>query len=340
MTRHVMRHTQEKPFRCPYCPHRFSRNDALKNHIKIHVTENPLQCTDCKFMATTLEDLKNHEKQDHKHACSMKTGINASSISGPDQVDGENSIVPARSVVEVDEVNDVDLEISVSTSTAVHDVARLSPASLGGQVITVDGSKELRCKLCPYETRRRQHLERHVLRHTNERPFVCPHCLRRFSRKDSLTKHVSTHAGDTPGQCVYCCHMASDKKDLENHMKEKHIHFCKVCRRKFPTNKTLRGHEAKHCKFGCKHCVFSSIFRNKVERHVRLEHNADDESVVVIRLLSSASQELSEHSQRQSHLSQGQDEPSQELTETPQEPLDLRLRKNLYLELANLHEKK
>ncbi|OQR66256.1 hypothetical protein BIW11_02378 [Tropilaelaps mercedesae] len=55
-----------------------------------------------------------------------------------------------------------------------------------------------RCKLCSYETRRPEHMYRHIRSvHRGMRQFPCGRCGRKFVRKDYVTSHMKTCRGVT-----------------------------------------------------------------------------------------------------------------------------------------------
>ncbi|KAL3447835.1 hypothetical protein BJX65DRAFT_317959 [Aspergillus insuetus] len=58
---------------------------------------------------------------------------------------------------------------------------------------------ELQCEICHQQFTRREHLERHLRRHSGIRPFPCPLCSRTFSRRDTLARHLTTHGTGAEG---------------------------------------------------------------------------------------------------------------------------------------------
>lgn len=46
------------------------------------------------------------------------------------------------------------------------------------------------CDYCTYCTYNKTFLQRHMLKHTGERPFVCESCGKGFSRKYNLQLHI------------------------------------------------------------------------------------------------------------------------------------------------------
>ncbi|KAG7167365.1 Zinc finger protein 536-like 6 [Homarus americanus] len=56
-----------------------------------------------------------------------------------------------------------------------------------------DLSTALNCPACGKVfagTKRRYHLERHLITHTGERPFPCPHCPYRANVRENLARHI------------------------------------------------------------------------------------------------------------------------------------------------------
>ena len=54
------------------------------------------------------------------------------------------------------------------------------------------GVGKFACPYCPQVMKTSQMIGRHILVHTGEKPFACPHCDFRTNRKSNLTAHVKS----------------------------------------------------------------------------------------------------------------------------------------------------
>ncbi|OCK79360.1 hypothetical protein K432DRAFT_383157 [Lepidopterella palustris CBS 459.81] len=55
-------------------------------------------------------------------------------------------------------------------------------------------SPEFVCPFCGDSFKRLEHLSRHKLSHSDERPYHCPTCHKAFTRKDTLNRHIPIHS--------------------------------------------------------------------------------------------------------------------------------------------------
>ncbi|XP_042233662.1 broad-complex core protein isoforms 1/2/3/4/5-like isoform X21 [Homarus americanus] len=57
---HINTHTGERPFSCSYCPYSSSHRNILKRHIRTHTGEKPYTCTMCSYRAASKTNLNSH----------------------------------------------------------------------------------------------------------------------------------------------------------------------------------------------------------------------------------------------------------------------------------------
>lgn len=105
------------------------------------------------------------------------------------------------------------------------------------------------CPLCPYETRSRGILYRHLLIHTGVKPYCCEHCGRRYALPETLLRHMAAHRKKPPYQCSRCTlaldHFSEYLRHQVYHML-KSIHRCSSCGEGFVWKQALKHHSRLH----------------------------------------------------------------------------------------------
>ncbi|GMT08029.1 hypothetical protein PENTCL1PPCAC_30203, partial [Pristionchus entomophagus] len=66
LSRHIRRHTGEKPFQCDCCHRYFSRRDHLHTHRRTHADVKPYTCSLCSYAARRQDVLTRHMATRHQ----------------------------------------------------------------------------------------------------------------------------------------------------------------------------------------------------------------------------------------------------------------------------------
>ncbi|XP_041347439.1 zinc finger protein 37 homolog [Gigantopelta aegis] len=93
----------------------------------------------------------------------------------------------------------------------------------------------LTCKDCSFETLVMKRLEKHMAKHTEERPNICEHCGKTFKLQGELNAHVKIHLDPTKFQCSHCNRTFSSPYTLKDHVDNIHLglknkqYLCHLC---------------------------------------------------------------------------------------------------------------
>ena len=95
------------------------------------------------------------------------------------------------------------------------------------------------CSMCDFRTSEKSHLTRHMITHSEEKPYPCSKCHLNFKTMDNLRKHeyhVHTHSEVRKWKCDYCGKAFKKSTNLKEHVR---LHTgdwaatCKLCDKNF-----------------------------------------------------------------------------------------------------------
>lgn len=241
LKRHMMIHSDERPFTCTKCDKSFRRTDHLQTHQNSHAVVKPHECEYCSRGFTRAEHLRNHIFTQH--------------------TEGTDTTKPSK-------------KIHICT---ICNFAFASSKCLNVHRKTMHSECSVECKICAKKFDSRQMLNEHGKTHGNDKhkQFLCSECGMTFVRNDYLVVHMRRHNGEKPYKCKYCGKgfpRATDLKVHERYHTGEKRHLCTMCGKGFQRAYNLVVHMRVHTgerPYQCSQCSKSFAQGNDLKAHFR-----------------------------------------------------------------------
>ncbi|XP_054572740.1 PR domain zinc finger protein 5 [Eptesicus fuscus] len=230
---HKVIHSEDKPYKCKRCGKGFAHRNVYKNHKKTHSEERPFQCEECKALFRTPFSLHRHLLI-HNSERTFKCHHCDATFKRKDTLNVHVQVVHER---------------HKKYRCELCNKAFVTPSVLRSHKKTHTGEKEKTCPYCGQKFASSGTLRVHIRSHTGERPYQCPYCEKGFSKNDGLKMHIRTHTREKPYKCSDCSKAFSQKRGLDEHRRthtgEKPFQ-CDVCDLAFSLKKMLIRHKMTH----------------------------------------------------------------------------------------------
>uniref|UniRef100_A0A336KRD6 CSON013292 protein n=1 Tax=Culicoides sonorensis TaxID=179676 RepID=A0A336KRD6_CULSO len=210
LKKHMLRHRPDdaKEFQCHHCDKRYHHKAELKFHIKsAHLKDDQKKnCEYCNKTYSSHVSLSYHIRRMH-----MDQPLEICDQCGyatKSKYDLKKHVVAIHSIIIKEKCEICGLEVKyLKKHMRVHAEAP---------------SLDFKCDICHVRFSHSHKLKRHMLVHSEEKPFVCTTCGKSFKRKINLDDHMSQHT-QIPGHfCNYCDRTFNNSGNKVKHMKQMH----------------------------------------------------------------------------------------------------------------------
>lgn len=260
---HESIHTDDRPFKCDFCPETFKLEILLKLHSSSHSVKKTYKCKRCDFASQDVSIFATHRRKhlelDKKFVCTVCTRR----FKTEKLLDEHKNKHPEVLLCE---------ECGFSTSQQGALMNHKKKHEGGGH----------KCEICGNIFLLKSDLLSHAMKHTSYRPYKCKLCPATYKAKSGLSYHKESYhrQGNTDVICESCGKTYPCKTLLKHHIKQMHLsnrEVCDICC-KSVSKKEFDNHRKSHFiekMYACKLCPKAFTSQVHLTRHSRV-HNDDN----------------------------------------------------------------
>ena len=222
---------------------------SLKSHRRQHGVEpsSLKSCKQCGYTCVNISNLIIHVRSKHPKPGQPTRKFSCSSCdfetSGLSQ-DEEFKLIMHKTIHQAGEI--------ICTMCPYKTEKRFSVKRHLAEVHGI--GQVFQCNQCDYKTggaSGRGHLKLHMMRHNQEKNFLCDQCEFGTYEKTRLKEHYNNRHGSDPPKysCNECDYKSNDKGNFKAHQEVRHgsvILSCEECDYKTKSKRGLREHKRKH----------------------------------------------------------------------------------------------
>ena len=200
MERHMLSHSDFKPYTCELCGQGYKRKEKLDRHTLKHLGNMSFACPSCDKRFSSQHGLQEHMVTHMKQEPGAFGRAEALARVGLSPV-GAFALTVAQPIL-------TNLTMPASASASEEDRNSLLSRC---------------CDICGKVFAKKDHLSRHKATHSDVRAFKCHICDMAFKRKDKLTSHLNTHGISNLVPCTLCGKHFQHQQSLALHMRRVHM---------------------------------------------------------------------------------------------------------------------
>ena len=237
--RHVIVHSQVKPYKCDKCETMFSFREAWKKHMEVQH----------KIKVPGGRIIRGKKIPADKASCKMEKPVQTTETTGfrkpapfssgqsrKKDISHKKLDIPCEKLHQCGTCKKV---FSSSQALMKHELL-MNHSNANNHV----------CKKCGRVYKDEKQLLLHFRFHISQSSMNCNQCKRQFLSKGALNKHMKKHGVETKFKCRFCGSTLSTFQHLRRHLYNVHgrsdAYECDKCEESFRFQQELRAHKAAH----------------------------------------------------------------------------------------------